>query len=509
MRSRSLVFALGLVACGKAKPEDAAEKPAGPAAGSAAAEVRPVAKKPVDTKPLPALAADPGGATGKPLRGIGFGGLGIDSGRDIALAANGDAYVVGYFDGESDFGTGGKVTAAGDQTVKKNPPTDAFVTKLGADGKLAWTRGFGGLRDDAANGVAVRGNDIIVVGAFLDELKLAEQVKKSAGSDDMFVAMFDPAGQVKWTWHAGGVDSDGANTVAATPDGGWIIGGSFSSSARFGDTELTSRGGTDAVLVKLAASGNLEWVKSFGGRYHDRVRHVGVDGQGNIYVQGEFKDTADWGGQKPLVAAGGADFDIALAKYDLNGDHKWSKRFGGQFDEMSGGIAVDPAGNVTITGAFRRQISFGDGDDHTSLGEEDIYVARFDGNGKLAWAQTYGAERDDAGNGIASDAAGNTIITGWFQNSVNFGVGPVTSKNSNKDVFVLKLDAKGTISWLQTWGDKDHDQGRAIAVDDKGASYAIGLYRFQLAAVEPPLESMRAEGDRAPKPDTYVVKLDR
>ena len=507
MRSRLLVFALGLVACGKSKPEDAASaaRPEQPATG----EARPVAKKPVDTRPLPPLAADPGGATGKPLSSVGFGGLGIDSGRAIAVAANGDAYIVGYFDGECDFGPAGKATAAGDQTVKKNPPTDAFLTKLGGDGKLAWVRTFGGPRDDAANGVAVRGDDIAVVGAFLDELKLGDHLTKSAGSEDMYVATFDPAGQVKWVWRAGGIDSDGANTVAATPDGGWIVGGSFSNTAAFGDTELKSRGGTDAVLVKLAGSGDIEWVKSFGGRYHDRVRHVGVDGQGNIYVQGEFKDSADWGGATPLVAAGGADFDIALAKYDLNGDHGWSKRFGSQFDEMSGGLAVDPAGNVTITGAFRRQISFGDGDDHTSLGEEDIYVARFDSTGKLAWARTYGADRDDAGNGIAADAAGNTIITGWFQNTVDFGRGPVTSKNHNKDAFVMKLDAKGALSWFQAWGDRDHDQGRAVAVDDKGVSYAIGLFRFQLAAVEPPLESRYAEGDRAPKPDTYVVKLDR
>jgi hypothetical protein len=198
-----------------------------------------------------------------------------------------------------------------------------------------------------------------------------------------------------------------------------------------------------------------------------------------------------------------------LAKYDLNGDHKWSKRFGGQFDEHAGGLAVDPAGNVTITGAFRKQISFGDKDDHVSLGEDDIYVARFDTAGKLAWAQTYGAERDDAGNGIASDAAGNTILTGWFQNAVDFGIGAVRSKNHNKDVFVLKLDPRGAMTWVQTWGDKDHDQGRALAIDDKGAAHVIGLFRFQLAAVEPPLESARAPDDRAPKADTFVVKLDR
>jgi hypothetical protein len=508
MRWYSIAIALGAFACSNGKTEGTAGSAANTKGSAAPTEVRPVAKKPVDTKPLPALAKDPGGATGKPLRATGFGGLGTDFGRAIALAGNGDAYVAGYFDGQCDFGPGGKLTAAGDQTVKK-PPIDAFLVKLGADGKIAWSRTFGGEREDTANGVAVRGDKIVVVGSFSGELKLGELAKKAMGSDDLFAAAFDATGQELWLWHAGGKDSDGANAVAAMPDGGWVVGGSYSGQTQFGTVELKAKGGTDAFLLKLDAAGELEWVKSFGGRYPDRIKHVGVDGQGNIYVQGEFRDTGDWGGAKPLIAAGGADFDVMLAKYDLNGDHKWSKRFGGQFDEAAAGIAVDPAGNVTISGAFRKQISFGDGDDHVALGEDDIYVARFDTGGKLAWAQTYGGVRDDAGGGVASDAAGNTVLTGWFQNAADFGIGVVRSKNQNRDVFALKLDPRGALTWVQTWGDKDHDQGRAVAIDDKGAAHVIGLYRFQLALVEPALESVHADDDPTPKVDTFVVKLDR
>jgi hypothetical protein len=508
MRWYSIAIALGVVACSKTKPEEGA---AGSAAkGSAAvSEARPIPKKPVNTQPLPPLAKDPGGATGKPLRAVGFGGRGIDAPRAIAVTAAGDAYVAGYFDGEGDFGPAGKIAAAGEQTGKKDAPSDAFVVKVGADGKVAWARTFGGDRDDVANGVAVRGDKLVVVGTFIGQLKIGEFVKQAAGSDDLYVASFDAGGTVQWLWHGGGKDSDGANAVAAAPDGGWLVAGSYTSTAQLGTVELTSKGGTDAFLLKLDAAGDLEWVKSFGGRYNDRIKYVGTDGQGNIYVQAEFRDVADWGGAKPLTAAGGADYDIVLAKYDLNGDHKWSKRFGGQFDEVATGIAVDPAGNVTISGGFRKQISFGDGDDHASLGEDDIYVARFDTSGKLAWAHTYGGQRDDAAGGVAADAAGNTILTGWFQGLADFGQGAVRSKVGNKDVFALKLDARGAPLWFQTWGDKDHDQGRAVAIDDKGAAYVTGQYRFQLAVVEPPLESSRAEDERAPKADTFVVKLDR
>ncbi len=101
-------------------------------------------------------------------------------------------------------------------------------------------------------------------------------------------------------------------------------------------------------------------------------------------------------------------------------------------------------------------------------------------------------------------------MTGWFQRTVDFGKGPIESKG-NKDVFALKLDPKGAIVWVDTWGDHDHDQGRA-AIDKTGAAYVTGIYRFKLALVDPPLDSHRpATGveSMAPKPDAFVVKLAR
>ena len=501
---------LALAACLVTAPITGCKQEAPPAAEHKAAEPRPQIKKPVDHTPLPALAVEPtphGGASGKPLWATGFGGLGIDSPRAVAVAPGGDSYVVGYFDGEADLGPAGKHRATENAKDPKKSGSDAFLVKLGADGKIRWARTFGAGRDDVANGVAVRGDRVVVVGQFLDELTLGEFRHPAAGSDDVFVAAFDRAGEPQWLWTAGGIDSDGANAVVAAPDGGWLVGGSFSRTAEFQDTTVKSRGGTDAMLIKLSANGDVEWVKQFGGRYNDTIAHVAVDARGNIYVQGVFRDTADWGG-KPLTAHGGSDNDIVLAKYDVNGDHLWSQNFGNAFNDVAGGLTVDPAGNLTMVGSFDKSVSFGPGDDHTSLGEADAFVARYTTDGKLAWAHTYGAEREDIAFGVGADAAGNTVTVGWFQGSVDFGKGALVSKG-NKDVFAVKLDARGGLVWAQSWGDHDHDQGRAVAVDDKGSAIVVGIYRFTLGVVSPALESVRAEGDRIPKPDAFVIKLDR
>jgi hypothetical protein len=502
---------IALAACLLTTPIAGCKNDAAPPPTPKVAEPRPQVKRPIDHTPLPPLAVDHGGATGKPAWAAGFGGLGIDSPRAVATAPGGDAYAVGYFDGEIDLGPAGKHRAADNAKDPKKTGSDAFVVRLGGDGKIVWGKTFGAGRDDVANGVAVRGNRVVVVGQFLDKLELGLELGElkhdAAGSDDMFVAAFDLAGEPQWLWTAGGIDSDGANAVVAAPDGGWLVGGSFSQSAELQDLTLKSRGGTDAMLIKLAANGDVEWVKQFGGRYNDTISHLAADARGNIYLQGVFRDTADWGG-KPLTPHGGSDNDIVLAKYDVNGDHVWSQNFGNAFNDVAGGLTVDPAGNLTMAGSFDKTISFGPGDDHTSLGEADAFVARFTTDGKLAWARTYGAEREDIAFGVAADAAGNTVTVGWFQGSVDFGKGPLISKG-NKDVFALKLDANGGQLWAQAWGDRDHDQGRAVAVDDQGAAIVVGIYRFTLGLVSPALESVRAEGDRVPKPDAFVIKLGR
>ncbi|HEY1555901.1 MAG TPA: hypothetical protein VGF94_13775 [Kofleriaceae bacterium] len=498
MRWLPLACAVLATACSKSDSSK-------PTAGSGEVATAPAPKRPVPKTPLPPLAADPGGATGKPMWSAAFGGVGIDATKAVAIGGDDSVYTVGYFEGESDFGGAvGKRTSAG--------KSDAFLVKHDSAGKILWAQTFGAAREDVANGVAVHGDTIVAVGNFADELKIGEYDHKASGSDDAFVAAFDPKGQVQWLWTFGGIDSDGANAIAATPDGGWIIGGSYSAALDVGSFHVKAAGGTDALLVKLKPTGDVEWIKSFGGRYDDTILHVACDANGNIYIQGHFKDTADFGG-KPLVAAGGSDNDVVLAKYDTNGDHVWSQRFGNAFNDVAGGVAVDPAGNVTMVGSYDKSISFGPGDDHQSLGEADAYIARFTTDGKLVWARTFGAEKEDVAWGVAADDAGNTVTTGWFQGAVDFGKGGTIASKGNKDVFVVKLDQKGAPVWVKTWGDHDHDQGRGVALDSKGNVVVVGIFRFELDVVEPPLESKRDESNpvlaKAPPPDAFVVKLAR
>src|SRR6476659_4366633 len=134
-----LAIAFLLVSCTKSESKPQASKTHDVPAAA------PGPKQPVPTKPLPTLTQDKGGATGKPVWAAGFGGLGVDSPRGLALGSDGSVYVAGYFDGEIDFGALGKHKSAGG--------SDAYIAKLGSDGKLVWAKTWGAKRDDVANAV--------------------------------------------------------------------------------------------------------------------------------------------------------------------------------------------------------------------------------------------------------------------------------------------------------------------------------------------------------------------
>ena len=139
-------------------------------------------------------------------------------------------------------------------------------------------------------------------------------------------------------------------------------------------------------------------------------------------------------GGGPLVSAGG--YDIFVAKYDASGTHQWSQRFGGTSWDQGYGVAADASGNVIVTGYFYNTVDFGGGD-LVSAGVRDIFVAKFNASGTHQWSQGFGGTGNDYGFGVAADASGNTIVTGAFSNIVDFGGGDLVSAG-DYDIFVAK-----------------------------------------------------------------------
>jgi hypothetical protein len=157
---------------------------------------------------------------------------------------------------------------------------------------------------------------------------------------------------------------------------------------------------------------------------------------------------------------------------------------GGGDGDTGNGIALDAAGNVYVTGTVRSDAgSFPVrvGPDLTFRGSKirptDAFVAKVNAAGTaLLYCGYLGGSHNEKGNGIAVDTAGNAYVTGetW---STDFPrtVGPDLTLNGGADIFISKVNAKGTsLVYSGFLGGTDHDSGHAIAVDRSGGAYVTG-----------------------------------
>jgi hypothetical protein len=125
----------------------------------------------------------------------------------------------------------------------------------------------------------------------------------------------------------------------------------------------------------------------------------------------------------------GFDDCLTAADEDCNGTapgctgiHAWSKRFGNADEQRSVSVATDSAGNVFVTRYFNGSVDFGGGP-LTSSGPGDLFVARYGSTGTLAWSRRFGGLGYQYGSGVAIGTPGNPVVAGYFQTSVDFGSG--------------------------------------------------------------------------------------
>ena len=366
------------------------------------------------------------------------GGTDFDFGNSIAVDANGNSYVTGYFSGSANFGT----TTL---TSSSEYYTEIYVAKLDINGNWLWANKAGGTGWDYGYGIAVDANgNSYVTGAFAESAIFGTTTLTSSGGSDIFVAKLDSSGNWLWAKQAGGTDyDDGYGIVVDINGNSYVTGIFYSSNCSFGSTTLTSSGGSDIFVAKLDINGNWLWAKQAGGTSGDSGNGIAVDANGNSYITGGFKESATFG-TTTLTSSGYYDYDIFVTKLDIDGNWLWAKQAGGTGDEGSNSIAVDANGNSYITSGFEESVNFGT-TTLTSSGYLDIFVAKIDHNGNWLWAKQAGGAIDDCGYGIALDANGNSYVTGFFMESANFGTSTLTS-SGDRDIFVAKLGEVNSIS---------------------------------------------------------------
>jgi hypothetical protein len=179
---------------------------------------------------------------------------------------------------------------------------DAFVSKLNANGSLAWAIRYGNTGDDFENNAVAfdpTGN-VLAAGGFLGTVNFAggsQATLSSSGNLDGYVAKWNAAGQFEWVRQFGGTDIDVAYGLTVDDDAAVYATGSYSATAYFRDNDLTfvrrSLSSTDAFVQKWSAAGKQLAFYNLPGNHINRGHDVLVDSLDQLLVAGQFRGTAD------------------------------------------------------------------------------------------------------------------------------------------------------------------------------------------------------------------------
>ena len=281
----------------------------------------------------------------------------------------------------------------------------------------------------------------------------------------------------------GGFATDRGTRVTVDTAGNIYLTGSFTGLVDFdpgpGTFNITGGGAQDAFVVKLNSSGNLVWAKRFGGAFDDKATEAAFDTSGNVYITGFFADVADLDpGTGTLFVTSAGATDIFVVKLDSNGNLVWARTAGSTNTDEGAGLAVDTAGNVHVTGAFTGTVDFDPGTGTSNLtsggaASTDAFLWKLDTNGNLVWARRAGGTGIDKGNAVTVDGSGNVLSTGHFQGTADFDPLNLTSAGTF-DVFVLKLDVNGNLTWARAFGGVAIDNGLDLVLDGAGNVYLAG-----------------------------------
>jgi hypothetical protein len=424
----------------------------------------------------------------------GAGGTGAENGNSVTRDASGNVIVAGYFYSPS--------VTAGNFTLTNNGNYDMFVAKYDGSGNLLWASSGGGTYDDVALSVTTDSdNNIYATGYFYSPTVSAGNFTLSNnGTGDVFVIKFDALGNILWLKGYGGAGDESGMGISCKSSGNPILCGWFQSAAMaMGSGTLSTAGGDDVFLTELDASGNILWARSYGETSSEIGSCVCVNQDNEIFLGGHFSSPTFTIAATTLTNSGSSDFFIA--KCDAGGNLLWAKNGGGIYNDMASSLSADRFGNVVLCGTFLSPTLNIGTQTYAHAGGFDYYLAKFSPAGGLVWARTEGDIFDETAYGVATDWAGNVIVTGHFH-SPSVIIGNDTLNNTGiGDVYLACYDSVGTWRWTEQLGGTADDGSSGLACGGAGEIFLSGY--FISANIARPEFTLTNKGGE----DLFVAKL--
>ena len=204
--------------------------------------------------------------------------------ESIAVDASGNAYIEGNYDGTMIFGSN-TLSSAGFYDVFLGKYDGNGVVQW------ARSAGGANYEYANSNTVDISGNIYITGYFMDPFTIIGNDTLACKGVDDIFLAKYDASGNVLWATSAGDTYLEHALSVTTDVPGNAYMAGYFNDSTfTIGSTTLinASKGHDEIFVAKYDPYGNVVWAKSASGTDSDDATSVATDAVGNVYVAGLF-----------------------------------------------------------------------------------------------------------------------------------------------------------------------------------------------------------------------------
>jgi|GEM_PF-1046717 len=250
-----------------------------------------------------------------------------------------------------------------------------------------------------------------------------------------------------WTRTYGGTSYDGAYSIDSTGDGGYVIAGY---------TRSFGAGNDDAYLLRIDASGDTLWTRTYGGTSYDEGLCVRSTSDGGFIVAGYTKSLGD------------SDGDFYAVKTDSAGGILWVHTYGADKAEEACCVREVADHGYIFAGM---SLSFGF--------TRNMYVVRTDSLGDTLWTRAYGTSNDyEDACCVEQTDDGGFIVAG----------SALSSYYGKTDMYLVRTDSLGDTLWTRRYPDSDTEQATCTSMHKTGdGGYVLA-------------------GFTAPAPDTLNLK---